>query len=158
VLDMVAGQWRAPLVLAGVPTGSSNVAAIACPSASLCVAGGVTPQSSTFVDDEVDGRWSSAQVLAGVAGKGGVEGVSCGSSRSCAALAGDGVASYGDGAWGAVQPVPGLSRVLGAHGRGGFAAIACGSAGGCAIGGAYAAPPPPNSDFDTQALVDAYLP
>ncbi|HQU26998.1 MAG TPA: fibronectin type III domain-containing protein [Acidimicrobiales bacterium] len=153
------GVWSRARALPGFATlnaggqlGSSL--AVSCPAAGQCVVGGSYTDAAgvphAFIDVEVDGVWSPAEEVPGMATltsgalASALTSVSCSSAGSCAAggiaaLSASDLEPWVDvevgGVWGPAVPVPGMAT-LDAGQQASVFSVSCASA-GCAAAGQY---------------------
>ena len=168
VASEVNGTWHNAIEVPGTAalnTGApdNGAAAVSCPSAGNCTAGGwytaASDHQQAFVASEVNGTWHNAIEVPGTAAlntgatsaRGAwVKSLSCGSAGNCAAggFYADGsghqqafVASEVNGTWHNAIEVPGtaaLNAGASADNDGAWVnSVSCGSAGNCAAGGFY---------------------
>jgi hypothetical protein len=161
VVNEVNGVWGDAIEVPGSAVlnaqGQAAIHSISCPATGDCSAvgnyqanasanGGV-PQS--FVVNETNGVWGSAEEIPGVASIAsssfGYGAISCSSAGNCSAGGSLGTASgtwfaylvnETDGVWGAAFEVPGLT-ILSPGGSSSLGSISCASQGDCSAGGYY---------------------
>ena len=139
--------------LAALGALSGEVTSVSCASAGNCTAGGDygdVRYLKAFVLSEVNGTWSNALRVPGIAvlsgGRGaGVVSVSCALPGNCAAV-GSYLTSHGgrqgfvvsevNGSWRRALAVPGLAALSGG-GSAEVRSVSCGAPGSCAAGGYY---------------------
>jgi hypothetical protein len=155
----VGGNWSAAAAVPGMAalgtTVASGIAALSCPKAGDCAAGGNYNAGSgdlAFVADETAGVWGDAQEVPGIAaldggGMANLVSLSCGSAGNCAAtgdvLAGSArspvpsvfVANATAGSWGSASLVAGLTSPRGEVAY--VSSLSCGAAGHCTAAGHY---------------------
>jgi hypothetical protein len=162
VASEVDGSWGDAIEIPGTAAlnvGGSAGGSVSCASAGNCAIGGVYEDASrdihAFLADEVDGTWSDAIQVPGLAAldtgdESQVESVSCPSAGNCSA-GGSYSTSFGvfqafvvsevDGSWGDAIEVPDTAALN----TGGYArvnSVSCPSAGNCSAGGAVTASAP----------------
>jgi len=157
----VWGKAQAMPGLAALNTGdSAGVTQVSCSSAGNCATGGWYAtiknklRQQAWVASEHNGRWARAEKILGSALNGGsyarVSTVSCGATGNCAAggfYTPSGspfysprnafVVSLSNGAWGRMQPVPGLAALDTGH-YAGLNSVSCSRSGKCSAVGTYA--------------------
>ena len=158
VVSEVRGRWGTAEEVPGTARlnkgGDAALAAVSCPSAGNCAAGGHYEDAATdvqaFIVSEHQGTWQRAREVPGSAalnGGGAAEtsSVSCPSAGNCGAggyISAPGLTSFvvteQQGRWHRAELVPGLAA-LNTGNYGPMAQMACPSAGTCAAGGAYSA-------------------
>jgi hypothetical protein len=136
--------------------GNAGVAAISCPGAGTCTAGGYYEDNQggsglhPFVVDETGGTWGNAIEVPGAAAlnadrDGSIVSISCPSAGNCGAggYVTDGTANphaflvnETNGVWGDAAEVPNLNTLSGGS-ISQVNSISCPSAGNCAVGGIY---------------------
>ena len=157
VISETKGTWGTALEVPG--TAALNglnalIAAISCPSAGNCGAGGMytlfSGHSQAFVVSEVKGHWHTAVTVPGTAalnrdGYATLTTVSCHAAGNCAAAGvfeeGTGnrqafVVSEAKGRWRSAEKVPGTST-LNVGGNAQPESVSCGAPGNCTAGGFY---------------------
>jgi hypothetical protein len=158
VVSENGGAWQPAEEAPGTATlgagGGAATAAVSCPSAGNCSAGGSYRDRSghqqAFLATETGGTWQPAEEAPGTAtlntgGTAYIQSVSCASAGNCSAGG-----SYTDaahhqeafvltevgGTWRAAEEVPGTAALN--QGRdAGLAAVSCASAGNCSVAGSY---------------------
>ena len=161
VANETAGTWRPAEEVPGTGAlnvhGVAGVAAVSCASAGNCGASGTYASSTggVFVASEVNGTWRTAEAVPD-----GVDAnsISCPSAGNCVAGGsyapgtGQSIEAFAiterDGAWGSLQPIPGLAH-LNVGQNAGIVSLSCYGPGDCGAGGYYAGT---TSDLD-QAFV-----
>jgi hypothetical protein len=157
VVSQHRNVWARAQAVKGLTQASTpELMSVSCPTPGNCLAGGLSfstqlpiGKTAAFLVTERNGRWSSAQRIAGLAALdtrhgSDVESVSCSSARNCVITgkfrdqAGDQVYVAGErnGVWGKALAVPGL-EALNRAGGAGATQVSCASAGNCAAGGWY---------------------
>jgi hypothetical protein len=157
-VNEVAGTWGSittvPSVVPRAPGGEESLADVSCPSAGNCSAGGTYVPASQdpepYVLDEVHGAWGAPRLLPGFAtlsggNSGEVTSIACASAGYCS-LAGDYnnravddevfVENEVDGAWKAVEEVPGTATPT-LHVLPFVDALACASRASCTVVGSF---------------------
>jgi hypothetical protein len=158
VVTEVRGRWGSAEEVPGTGRlnkgGDAALAAVSCPSAGNCAAGGHYEDTATdvqaFIVSEHQGIWQQAREVPGSAalnGGGAAETstVSCSSAGNCGAggyISAPGLTSFvvteQNGRWHRAELVPGLAALnTGSYGP--MSQMACPSAGNCTAGGAYSA-------------------
>lgn len=158
VVSEVRGTWGTAGEVPGTARlnkgGDAALAAVSCPSAGNCAAGGHYEDAATdvqaFIVSEHQGSWQQAREVPGSAslnGGGAAEtsSVSCPSAGNCGAggyISAPGLTSFvvteQQGRWHRAELVPGLAA-LNTGNYGPMDQMACPSAGNCTAGGAYSA-------------------
>jgi hypothetical protein len=151
------GRWSQAIEVPGLKTldigglPGAGVGSVSCASPGNCAAGGdyntdAAGNQQAFVVTERNGRWGTAQKVAGnlnVGGIAGIDTVSCGSARNCSAGGhyNDGrgnqqafVVSEVNGTWAAAREV---ARRLNTNGDASVYSVSCASAVSCSAGGDY---------------------
>jgi hypothetical protein len=158
VVSEAGGRWGTAEEVPGTARlntgGDASLAAVSCPSAGNCAAGGHYEDAATniqaFIVSEHQGTWRRAREVPGSAalndgGAAETSSVSCPSAGNCGAggyISAPGLTSFvvteQQGRWHQAELVPGLAALnTGSYGP--MDQMACPSAGNCTAGGAYSA-------------------
>jgi hypothetical protein len=168
VAEQVGGSWDSAIEVPGAAKlaargGDGELAAVSCPAAGNCVAGGVYDTNGydenccgqAFVVSETNGTWGQALRVPGTrklnsGDQGSLTSVSCTSPGNCTAGGNYGVGSFGNkvydnevyvisevnGRWGTAIQVPGTAALNKGH-QAYLVAVSCSAAGRCSAAGAY---------------------
>lgn len=143
VINEVDGTWGAPEQIPGTDAlnqgNYARASSVSCAAPGDCAVTGYVNNSSEFVDDESNGTWGTAQLVAGYhALAGSLPVISCAAPGDCVVAGNDtsssnaeitSVATESNGVWGSAAPLPGIAAA------GSVTSLSCPAVGKCSAGG-----------------------
>jgi Bacterial Ig-like domain (group 3) len=143
VINEVGGTWGAPEQIPGTDAlnqgGYARASSVSCAAPGDCAVTGYVNGNAEFVDDESNGAWGTAHLVAGYhAMDGSLPVISCAAPGDCVVAGNDtsgsnaeitSVATESNGIWGSAAPLPGIAA------GGSVTSLSCPAVGECSAGG-----------------------
>jgi hypothetical protein len=144
LINEVDGVWGAPEQIPGTDAlnqgNYARASSVSCSAPGDCAVTGYVNNNSEFVDDENNGTWGTAQLVAGYNSlSGSLPVISCAAPGDCVAAGNDtssanaeitSVATESSGIWGSAAPLPGVAAAGGS-----VTSLSCPAVGQCGAGG-----------------------